>query len=73
VDRRYARVAGVRVPVSMTSTAQVLVVGESTFSMAYSYLAINGNPVVDPRVPGQARACSAETARTVGAQKQEDR
>lgn len=59
VDRRYARVAGVRVPVSMTSTAHVLVVGESTFSMAYSYLAINGTPVVDPRAPAQAQACTA--------------
>jgi hypothetical protein len=57
VDRRYARVAGIRVPVSMKSTAQVLVVGESTFSMDYSYLAINGAPVVDPRAPARARAC----------------
>jgi hypothetical protein len=59
VDRRYARVAGVRVPVSMTSTAHVLVVGESTFSMAYSYLAINGEPVEDPDAPAQARRCAS--------------
>ena len=62
VDRRYARLAGVRVPVSMTSTAQVLIVGESTFSMAYSYLAINGAPVVDPRAPAEAGACGAASA-----------
>src|SRR5262245_54765350 len=59
VDRRYARVAGIRVPVSMTSTAHVFVVGESTFSMDYSYLAINGTAVADPRAPEQARACAA--------------
>jgi hypothetical protein len=63
VDRRYARVGGVRVPVSMTSTAQVFVVGESTFSMAYSYLAINGEPVVDPRAPAEARACAGAAKR----------
>ena len=72
VDRRYARVARVRVPVSMTSTASVLVVGESTFSMAYSYLAINGAPVVDSRAPEAARACTA--AATAGSAHQpEDR
>ena len=58
VERRYARLAGVRVPVSMTSTAQVLIVGESTFSMVYRYLAINGAPVVDPHAPAEARACA---------------
>jgi hypothetical protein len=62
VDRRYARVAGVRVPVSMTSTAQVLIVGESTFSMAYSYLAINGASIDDPSAPAQARACGSAAA-----------
>jgi hypothetical protein len=71
VDRRYARVAGIRVPVSMTSTAQVLVVGESTFSMGYSYVAINGEPVADPGAPAQAKACTAAAADH--AQKQEDR
>jgi hypothetical protein len=59
VDRRYARLAGVRVPVSMTSTAHVLIVGESTFSMAYSYLAINGESVADPGAPPKARACAS--------------
>ena len=62
VDRRYARLAGIRVPVSMTSTAQVLIVGESTFSMAYSYLAINGDAVVDPQAPPGAKACTAAAA-----------
>jgi hypothetical protein len=41
VVRRYARLAGVRVPVSMESTAEVLIVGRSTFSMRYEYQSIN--------------------------------
>jgi hypothetical protein len=41
VVRHYARVDGVRVPVSMESTAEVLLVGRSTFSMRYEYEAIN--------------------------------
>ena len=45
VVRRYARTAGVRVPVSMESTAKVLIVGTSTFAMTYRYLSINGEPV----------------------------
>jgi hypothetical protein len=46
VVRRYARLAGVRVPVSMESTADVLFGGRSTFSMRYEYQAIND--VVNP-------------------------
>ena len=45
VARRYARVAGVRVPVEMRSRADVRIVGESTFSMTYQYLEINGHPI----------------------------
>jgi hypothetical protein len=45
VVRRYARVAGVRVPVEMTSTADVLIGGRSTFSMTYQYESINGEPI----------------------------
>jgi hypothetical protein len=41
VVRQYARVDGVRVPVAMESTADVLLVGRSTFSMRYEYEAIN--------------------------------
>jgi hypothetical protein len=48
VVRRYARLAGVRVPVSMESTAEVLLAGRSTFSMRYEYQAIND--VVGPEV-----------------------
>lgn len=43
--RRYARIAGVRVPIAMTSTADVFIVGQSSFSMDYRYDQINGVPV----------------------------
>lgn len=45
VMRRYARIGGVRVPVEMTSTAELRVAGVSTFRMTYRYEAINGAPV----------------------------
>jgi hypothetical protein len=45
VTRRYARIAGVRVPVAMESRAKVLVMGASTFDMSYRYLSINGAPI----------------------------
>lgn len=56
VVRQYSRIDGVRVPVNMHSTAQVLVVGTSTFSMSYEYESINGHVV-----PGtlQAQQCGA--------------
>ncbi len=45
VVRRYARIDGVRVPVEMQSSASVLLVGESSFSMTYQYTNINGRAV----------------------------
>jgi hypothetical protein len=45
VVREYDRIGGVHVPVSMKSTADVLVVGISSFSMDYKYSEINGKPV----------------------------
>ena len=45
VVREYDRVEGVHVPVSMSSTADVLIVGASTFSMTYRYAEINGKPI----------------------------
>lgn len=42
VMRRYARIDGVRVPVEMQSRADVLLVGDSSFSMTYQYTTING-------------------------------
>ena len=66
VVRRYARTSGVRVPVSMESTAKVLVVGTSTFSMSYRYRAINGDLV--PQEAGldpDAQVCDAPPAQKV--------
>ena len=51
VVRRYARPTGVRVPVSMESTAKVLIVGASSFAMTYRYLSINGRAIETP-TPG---------------------
>ena len=47
IVRRYARIGGFRVPVSTRSTADVLLVGKSTFSMTYEYESINGDPVAE--------------------------
>ena len=48
VVRHYRRIAGVRVPVDLRSTAMVRFAGPSTFSMTYEYESINGVPVEPP-------------------------
>jgi hypothetical protein len=58
VMRRYARVAGVRVPVEMTSVADLRVAGRSSFRMTYRYQTING--VV---VPADASSVGAAARR----------
>jgi len=50
VVRRYERIAGVRVPVSIESVAHVLIAGRSTFRMTYEYETINGQRVGSPAV-----------------------
>ncbi len=50
VVRTYERKAGVRVPISIESVAQVLIAGRSTFKMTYEYQTINGQTVGDPQV-----------------------
>jgi hypothetical protein len=45
VVREYAEIAGVHVPVAMRSTADVLIVGASTFEMTYQYEEINGRAI----------------------------
>jgi hypothetical protein len=45
IVREYRRIDGVQVPVTMSSTADVRVVGESTFAMTYAYAEINDRPV----------------------------
>jgi len=57
VVRRYQRMAGVRVPVSIESVAHVLIAGRSTFKMTYEYETINGKKVGSP----QATSSSATT------------
>jgi hypothetical protein len=42
IMRRYARLNGVRVPVEMSSRADVRVAGDATFLMTYAYTMING-------------------------------
>lgn len=48
ITRRYARIAGVHVPVAMESNADVRIVGSSTFAMSYRYTEINGRTVAEP-------------------------
>jgi hypothetical protein len=45
IVREYDRIAGIHVPISMKSTADVLIVGTSSFSMDYKYSEINGKPI----------------------------
>jgi hypothetical protein len=56
VVRRYERRAGVRVPISIESVAQVLIAGRSTFKMTYEYQTINGQRVGDPQPPAKSSA-----------------
>jgi hypothetical protein len=45
IVREYGRVAGVRVPLTTGSTADVLFAGQSSFTMRYEYVSINGAPI----------------------------
>ncbi len=58
VVRQYQRLAGVHVPVSLESTAHVMIAGVSTFRMTYDYETINGQRVGSPQptlVPSAVR------------------
>jgi len=59
IVRRYERRAGVRVPMSIESTAHVLVAGKSTFKMTYDYETINGQRVGTPQTPHSPGTTSA--------------
>ena len=48
IDRRYERIGGVRMPVSLQSVARVLVLGKSTFTVTYQYETVNGQHVGSP-------------------------
>jgi hypothetical protein len=45
IARRYSRIHGVRVPVEMSSRADVRLAGDSSFMMTYEYTVINGQQV----------------------------
>jgi hypothetical protein len=45
IVRRYARIGGVRVPISTETTAKVKFVGKSQLQIVYDYESINGRPV----------------------------
>jgi hypothetical protein len=49
IVRWFRRIAGVRMPVAVESTASLLVAGRSTFHMTYEYESINHNRVGSPR------------------------
>jgi len=51
VRREYTRIDGVHVPIAMSSTADVIIVGASSFSMTYRYVQINGRPVGPQQFP----------------------
>ena len=55
IVRRYGRVDGVRVPLSLDSTANVVLAGHSTLSIQYQYESINGQPVAETMADAAAR------------------
>lgn len=59
IVRRYQRIAGVRVPISIESVAHVLVAGRSTFKMTYQYETINGQHVGSPQPHNPPAAAAA--------------
>lgn len=49
IVRRYGRLSDIRVPLSVESTAQIVMAGESSFAMQYEYASINGREVGQPQ------------------------
>jgi hypothetical protein len=45
IVRRYARIAGVRVPVATETTAKVKFIGTAQLEVLYDYKSVNGRPV----------------------------
>ena len=45
IVRRYGRIEGVHVPLSIESTANLKIAGDSVFAMTYTYETVNGKPV----------------------------
>jgi len=55
IVRDYARIGGVRVPIAMGSSADILFAGQSTFSMSYEYESINDVAVQAPGIAASQR------------------
>jgi len=51
IVRRYQRIAGERMPISIESVAHVLIAGRSTFKMTYDYETVNGQHIGTPQPP----------------------
>jgi hypothetical protein len=45
IVRRYARIGGVSLPVSLESKAELRMLGDATLRMTYTYLEVDGQPV----------------------------
>jgi hypothetical protein len=50
IVRTYGRVAGIRVPLSVESVAQVRIAGPSAMTMTYRYEMVNGRPVAHEEI-----------------------
>jgi hypothetical protein len=53
IVRCFRRFNGIRMPISLESTANVLVAGKSTFRMTYEYQSVNGSVGSPQVVPGR--------------------
>jgi hypothetical protein len=51
IVRRYGRIEGVHVPLSIESTANLKIVGDSVFAMTYTYESVNGKKVTSREQP----------------------
>lgn len=58
IDRRYERLAGVRLPVLLETVANVLIAGRSTMKMTYDYETVNGQRVGSPALTTRAAAAT---------------
>jgi hypothetical protein len=58
IVRRYARIAGVRVPVAFESVASIRMAGKATFTMSYEYDTVNGLEVSAGREPTDTASVS---------------
>jgi len=63
----YERIAGVRLPVAFESVANIVIAGESTFTMTYDYEMVNGQQrTAGSPVPPDVRQAVSAAVRTSG-------